>query len=170
MNIKDSNFIRILESQRFELSEIKIIAFDVFDTLLHRSTSIMDTHYLWAKRLKEEFKTNLSNNQIVDLKFKLAKNIKLNNIIKGYDREYHYKELTKKLNKKLQTNLNDDEFYKFCSNLEIEIEINNTYIPRYIHEWVRDIEEKNIKIILISDYFLPSNLLKKILVMEKLKY
>lgn len=168
MNIKDSNFIRILKSQRFELSEIKIIAFDVFDTLLHRSTSIMDTHYLWAKRLKEEFKTNLSNNQIVDLKFKLAKNIKLNNIIKGYDREYHYKELTKKLNKKLQTNLNDDEFYKFCSNLEIEIEINNTYIPRYIHEWVRDIEEKNIKIILISDYFLPSNLLKKILVNKNL--
>ena len=91
----------------------------------------------------------------------MQKNIKFNNIIKGYDREYHYKELTKKLNKKLQTNLNDDEFYKFCSNLEIEIEINNTYIPRYIHEWVRDIEEKNIKIILISDYFLPSNLLKK---------
>ena len=77
MNIKDSNFIRILESQRFELSEIKIIAFDVFDTLLHRSTSIMDTHYLWAKRLKEEFKTNLSNNQIVDLKFKLAKKHKV---------------------------------------------------------------------------------------------
>jgi predicted HAD superfamily hydrolase len=166
--MKQSSLNKILRKQRLDLSKISIIAFDVFDTLLHRSTSIMDPHYLWAKKLNEEFNTNFSNDQIVDLKFKLAKNIKLKNIIKGYDREYCYKELIKKLNQKLNININDDELFKFCCNLEIEIETKNTYIPQYIYEWIRDIEEKKIKIILISDYFLPSFTLKKILANKNL--
>lgn len=155
--------IELLELNGIIIDNIDWVAFDVFDTILFRMTSPMETHHLWACRIKQKYQLSESCDTIVKMKFSCARKLKLKNLIRGYDKEYRYSELVELLHKRLGIKDSLEGFLNYCVDSEYEIELKTTYIPKHIYEWLKDLKNVGKKIICISDYYLPCSFLMKLL-------
>lgn len=143
--------------------DIKVIAFDIFDTLLYRKVSPMHVHRMWAKKIICEYHLNYSVNTIVELKFKCGRLAKMKNISCGKDREYSYFQMTSILLKELKIQETEECFYEKCLAFELEIEKKVTYVPEQRRILFQEVKETNKKLICISDFYLPVMSVKEIL-------
>ena len=153
----------LIQAYKYNFSEIQYVAFDVFDTILYRTISPMETHRLWANIIKQKYNLSEDCETILKLKFSCARKLKLKSIFHGFDKEYHYSELITLLYKKLHINASLDDFLDNCVACEYEIESKSTYIPKHIYEWVNELRNAGKKVICISDYYQPGSFLMRLL-------
>lgn len=145
-----------------EYNNAKVIAFDIFDTILYRKVSPMHVHRMWAERIIEKLKLECSMEYLVEKKFKCARLAKVKNVSQGFDREYSYRQMTNYLRKKLKLELSEIEFYNLAIDIELEVEKQVCYVPEKMKELINDIKKEKV-VICISDFYLPSIIMQSLL-------
>lgn len=152
----------LFKDNNIDFEDIDIVAFDIYDTLLYRKVSPDHVHRIWANMLIDQFSLKKTAEQIVKLKFDCGRIAKLENIHKGKDREYEYKQMTELLRKKLGIELGSAEFFSMCVDFELQVEKSVCYVPEEIKSLVSRIQQKK-QVVCISDFYLPANVLMEIL-------
>lgn len=154
--------LKLFSKNGIELGNVDIVAFDIFDTLVYRKVSPMQVHRMWANQLIDYFSLSYNAEQIVRMKFACGRIAKLRNICVGKDREFQYRQMTDLLMKRLRIKLDSSEFYSICLDLELKVEKSVCYVPEEIQQFVSQIQLQK-QVICISDFYLPAEILKKLL-------
>lgn len=138
-----------------------VIAFDVFDTIITRNVHPEYVKKLWAKQLKIYLGLQQNSDEIYNIRAELERQICENNKEKGLDLEFSYYELANCIYKKLNIQINKDTFIDVCIQIEIDTEFR---IQKIDMDWLEFVKKRcgDAKIICISDFYLTSDILKKI--------
>lgn len=141
----------------------KYVSFDIFDTLLLRKVNKpTDIFYILGKRAIEEGYTrnNLSAYEFQQIRI-ISQNKAFDKNYSRIDKEHYDNEITlQQIYNEMPNNIGDlDKIMK----LEIEIEKQNIYINPIIYDLIKYLNKKGKKIILISNMYLDSSHIKKIL-------
>jgi predicted HAD superfamily hydrolase len=154
--------LKMFASNKIKLEDMEVVAFDVFDTIIYRNVSPFHVHRMWANSLIDRFMLTKSADQIVKMKFECGRLAKLQNLSRGMDKEYHYRQMTDLLKKRLNIAMDSLDFYSACLDIELRIEESVCYVPDEVKEFVTQVQMKK-KIICISDFYLPGESLIKLL-------
>ena len=134
----------------------KVIAFDFWDTLVHRKCRNDRIIVFWAKALI----------QILNIPINVGKLIKLRKEAEIRCKElYHceectYEQLLGYILKKLKIDIEFEEFKKISTDIEIYYEKDNLYIDEVSKELFARLQKENKKIIIISDFYFGVDLLQ----------
>ena len=150
-----SEFRELLDCNKISDDSIECIAFDVFDTILHRHVSPDDVLRLWAgemiKRLS--LKDNVSS---LLIKRRIAGWIvKLGSVLTGYDKECRYPDLIRVLYFMTLPGISFGEFYNCALDTEVGVEKRVTFIPDSKRRLIESAFCMGKPVICISDYPLP---------------
>lgn len=142
-----------------ENKNIKIVAFDCFDTIVHRDCNPENIIYTWARYISSEINFICSPNEIYNIRKKCEKDLKylLNK------EELSYKELIRGIydyinsreNEKLNIEFNN--FLYLSYSIEKKIEFNCIFIDNELINIIKSYKTQGKKIILISDFYLGKN-------------
>lgn len=124
----------------------EIILIDFFDTVMFREVHSFQLPSQWAKIISEKYGLNQ------DL---LGIRKKLENEFKDSIYEIPYKELIKNIFDMLDMDCSFDEFYKFCFDTEVNIDLSTQYPNSYIIRRLKKAKDAGKKIYIVSDYPLP---------------
>ncbi|MBQ4867831.1 hypothetical protein IHQ11_15130 [Priestia megaterium] len=152
-----------------ENKNIQVIAFDIFDTIIHRTVSPDHVHRIWAKSVIDYYELKMNVNELVRMKLNARRIGKLKNIRKGLDKECKYEQMTKELYKKLKIQETYKEFHNRCIVFETDIEVQVCYIDQKFLELYSQLLYMDKKIIFISDFYLPGSALCKLLNLKGLE-
>lgn len=127
---------------------IKIISFDIFDTLLYRPCiNSTDIFYLIAKKVDKKYNVNFIKLRLNAENLLNQKNANIHDIYNFIQKRYN-------LDKELVENLKREEVAAEKQLLQVRDDIKEIYDFAI---------ENNKKVIAVSDMYLPSNLLNEIL-------
>ncbi|KZL89723.1 hypothetical protein [Clostridium magnum] len=146
-----------------EKTNAKVVAFDIFDTVIHRSVSPNHVHRMWAKYLIDYYDLNMSINRLVLLKLNSRRFAKLHNVRKGLDKECRYDQMTKRIYTFLGIQESYNEFNTRCIDFELKIEKKVGHIDEKFLELYIELLNMNKDIIFISDFYLHGSTLFELL-------
>lgn len=151
--------------ETFNDKNIKIIAFDVFDTIISRKIKPEDVHCEWAKKMIQDCEINLSLQKLLIYKKFVGKISKGLNIFSGKDREINYKQTIFFLSKLLR--LDYHKLLDLSLKNEILVEVENDYIlpeSRFLYNCARTTGKR---VIFISDFYVPYAAMKNLFLIFK---
>lgn len=144
---------------------IKIVAFDCFDTIVHRDCNAEKILYIWARYICTEINFICSPNELYSIRKKCEKDLKysLNK------EELSYKELIRGIydyinsrkNKKLNVEFN--KFLSLSYSIEKKIEFSHIFIDDDSINIIKLYKKQGKKIIIISDFYLGMNFFRELL-------
>lgn len=153
MNIKKTSFLTKQFKKYLKNENIKIISFDIFDTLAFRKTSTPEN--IFYKVGNNEYVKNIYYSP------EIFKNYRIQAEKKARIRNNHKEEITLKeiydeldINKKQQ---------KEIMKLEVQTEKENIFINHQILDWIKLAIKKNKRIIFISDMYLSKKHINEII-------
>lgn len=138
--------------------QIKVVAFDFFDTLVTRDVNPETTIAEWARELQAAFTIN----ECVDKIYLLRKGIE-RSIKKSGVQELKYQELIKEIfnrlhdEKKIDFSVEFEQFYQISTRIEFNIEFNYTKLINDRVDLARRYKNDGKKVIIISDSYLPQS-------------
>lgn len=143
--------------------DYEYIAFDVFDTILHRFVMPKDILRLWAFEITQNALVKDTDTSLLFKRRFAGWVAKLVNVLAGYDKECEYRQLISMLYLMISSSLSYREFYQYALELEMSVEKELTYIPETMKELIGEALKKSKSVICISDYALPGESEKEIL-------
>jgi HAD superfamily hydrolase (TIGR01549 family) len=157
---------KIIKEIKQDVSNFDIAFFDIFDTIVTRKVAPEYVKKIWASFLTKTLKINLNPNDLYAKRNEIEATLCKICGDNGFDLEFKYKDMVKELHQYLiELNLiekNYNEFFKICSELEIEIESNVQEVDQKIFDLIKFLKEKNKKVICISDMYLSKDMLMTI--------
>lgn len=146
-----------MDTRFFECAEI--VAFDFFDTLVHRKYNPEKVLLIWAKKVREQLNIRCSNGEIYI--FRKDSEIELR---KAGFKDVPYNKIIKKLYSKLigQGYLRPVEFSEFefvCRQMEYKCEVENTFIDEKNVSIAKALLQLGKKLVIISDFYLGKEFL-----------
>ena len=143
-------------------NRIEIVAFDFFDTLVHRYCHPENIISNWAKTIITRYSLSVSSSYL----YHLRKDSEIA-IVKEGREDASYKNIMQKVYDSLRSfgmleNVGFSEFYTVAYDIEIKIEKNNVYIDKEMLE--EAIRFYNLKktLIIVSDFYLGKEFLNQI--------
>lgn len=148
-----------------DLQNFEYIFFDIFDTLLFRKVNPEYVKKIWSNHIIKFFDLNIDMIELYEFRNKVETNLCDDNYKNGFDQEFVYHDLIKCIYKYFivdKYEINFDEFYNVCVDVEVEIEKNVQYLDTDIISIIKKLKKDNKKIYCISDMYLSKSMLKKI--------
>lgn len=149
-----------MELEKIEF--IDIVAFDFFDTLVHRNCNPEKIITMWARSLKQNYFIDLSVFEIYSIRKECEKELRA---IKGGDVTYIeiIKRVYDKISKKIKQNkVYISEFIEFSITIERKYELDNVYLDKDVEKLVKYFYSLGKKIIIVSDFYFGKDLLHSI--------
>ena len=146
----------------FDISQIKtkIVAFDFFDTVVHRNCHPEQTLYQWAKEMALELNFDVSPAILYQIRKSVENNKEL-----GAE-EMCYTDLLSGIYDKIKDKikiLSKEEFIHRAKTLELKIELQHIYLDSEIKEVLKKLKSDSKQIILVSDFYTDRELIETIL-------
>ena len=146
----------------FDISQIKtkIVAFDFFDTVVHRNCHPEQTLYQWAKEMALELNFDVSP----AILYKVRKSVE-NDKELGTE-EMCYLDLLSGIYDKIKDKIkiiSKEEFIHRAKTLELKIELQHIYLDSEIKEVLKKLKSDSKQIILVSDFYTDRELIETIL-------
>lgn len=146
----------------FDISQIKtkIVAFDFFDTVVHRNCHPEQTLYQWAKEMALELNFDVSP----AILYKVRKSVE-NDKELGTE-EMCYLDLLSGIYDKIKDKIkiiSKEEFIHRAKILELKIELQHIYLDSEIKEVLQKLKSDSKQIILVSDFYTDRELIETIL-------
>lgn len=151
-----------------EIKELNYVFLDIFDTTIYRKCHPEHIKKLWASKACLTFEMYIKPSELY--RIRLESEIYLTEEKQfDFDGEYNYLELCKEVYDRLNNanllrkncTVDFNSFYKRCLSIEIEVEESMQYLNKEILDAINYIKNKNVKIICISDFYLPKKVVKK---------
>ena len=146
----------------FDISQIKtkIVAFDFFDTVVHRNCHPEQTLYQWAKEMALELNFDVSP----AILYKVRKSVE-NDKELGTE-EMCYLDLLSGIYDKIKDKIkiiSKEEFIHRAKTLELKIELQHIYLDSEIKEVLKRLKSDSKQIILVSDFYTDKELIETVL-------
>ena len=146
----------------FDISQIKTktVAFDFFDTVVHRNCHPEQTLYQWAKEMALE----LDFDVFPSILYQIRKSVE-NNKELGTE-EMCYIDLLSGIYDKIKDKIkiiSKEEFIHRAKTLELKIELQHIYLDSEIKEVLKKLKSDSKQIILVSDFYTDKELIETIL-------
>lgn len=146
----------------FDISQIKtkIVAFDFFDTVVHRNCHPEQTLYQWAKEMALELNFDVSP----AILYKVRKSVE-NDKELGIE-EMCYLDLLSEIYDKIKDKIkiiSKEEFIHRAKTLELKIELQHIYLDSEIKEVLKRLKSDSKQIILVSDFYTDKELIETVL-------
>ena len=146
----------------FDISQIKtkIVAFDFFDTVVHRNCHPEQTLYQWAKEMALELNFDVSP----AILYKVRKSVE-NDKELGTE-EMCYLDLLSGIYDKIKDKIkiiSKEEFIHRAKILELKIELQHIYLDSEIKEVLKRLKSDSKQIILVSDFYTDKELIETVL-------
>lgn len=146
----------------FDISQIKtkIVAFDFFDTVVHRNCHPEQTLYQWAKEMALELNFDVSP----AILYKVRKSVE-NDKELGTE-EMCYLDLLSGIYDKIKDKIkiiSKEEFIHRAKILELKIELQHIYLDSEIQEVLKRLKSDSKQIILVSDFYTDKELIETVL-------
>lgn len=146
----------------------KAVCFDYFDTIVYR-----DVHPEYLKQLSSKLLSNallgtISADELGALRVTFERELCENNNKFGYDLDFRIDQLARKLFSYLNSRLPDKfkdqtNFIKLFVEIEISLELEHQKVDKDIYRLIVDLAASGAKTILLSDFYIPSKYMEKIL-------
>ena len=141
--------------------EIKVVAFDFFDTIVHRKCHPEVVLYQWSRQMTPFLDYKFDSKEIYNSRKKVEKESKEHN------EEVKYKDLMfnlfEHLKSKRNINVPFEDFYTRSLDVEEQIELENIYINKDILPILNLAIKNGKEIIVISDFYFEKELFVKVL-------
>ncbi len=158
-----SEFRELLDRNGIADDSVECIAFDVFDTILHRHVSPDEVLHLWACDMVEELSL-MDTPATLLIKRRIAGwLVKFVSVLTGYDKECRYPDLIRVLYYMVLPRISFFEFYRRALDTEVGVEKKVTFIPESKRKLIASAFCMEKPVICISDYPLPEESEKEIL-------
>ena len=146
----------------FDISQIKtkIVAFDFFDTVVHRNCHPEQTLYQWAKEMALELNFDVSPAILYQIRKSVENNKELGT------EEMCYTDLLSGIYDKIKDKikiLSKEEFIHRAKTLELKIELQHIYLDSEIKEVLKRLKSDSKQIILVSDFYTDKELIETVL-------
>ena len=146
----------------FDISQIKtkIVAFDFFDTVVHRNCHPEQTLYQWAKEMALELNFDVSPAILYQIRKSVENNKELGT------EEMCYTDLLSGIYDKIKDKikiLSKEEFIHRAKTLELKIELQHIYLDSEIQEVLKRLKSDSKQIILVSDFYTDKELIETVL-------
>lgn len=142
---------------------------DFFDTLVVRKVPPERIKKIVMARLQELFSLEIGATQLYLLRAKIERKLCSINLKSGSDAEFSLVELAAVLYDDLQrrgiitAKLSAADFKKAFLDLEISVEIHSQEVDKDIYDYLVQWKLRGLQLILVSDFYLPSEYLARIL-------
>lgn len=140
---------------------IKVVAFDFFDTLVHRDCSPEVVIYDWARQLSAMYEFKISPRNIFDIRKSVEKKRNLNNKTE----ELSYDELINGIYETIKNQIEEISRARFIDNAflaELNSELRHIYIDKENCKLLNEISQDK-RVVLISDFYCKTELFERIL-------
>lgn len=143
---------------------IKVIAIDFFDTIVHRKCDAEEILYMWAKRMAVELRYIIDYEELYELRKNCEKRGK--NLF-GKE-EISYSQLMNLIFTHLEKiGYSEMEFDEFCATsecIELEIEKEFILIDNEVENLIISLKQEGYRLIIISDFYCSEKMIHNILV------
>lgn len=155
--------------EKISLESSEVVAFDFFDTLVHRKYHPEIVLYKWSKRMSELLDFNIESSEFYALRKKVEKESKKDKKVE----EVSYYNLVENvyygLTDAVKSMYSLKEFVNLSIKVESKIELEAIYINPEIKDVFEDAVSQRKKIVIISDFYCGEELIKKILTKLKIE-
>ena len=146
----------------FDISQIKtkIVAFDFFDTVVHRNCHPEQTLYQWAKEMALELNFDVSPAILYQIRKSVENDKELGT------EEMCYLDLVSGIYDKIKDKIkiiSKEEFIHRAKTLELKIELQHIYLDSEIKEVLKRLKSDSKQIILVSDFYTDKELIETVL-------
>lgn len=149
--------------------KLKVVFFDIFDTIILRDVHPEYTKKIWSKRIGIKLNLSMKYGEIYSLRNRIEAELCEKNRQSGYDLEFNYNDFSKtlydELNKIESSKVNKysyDEFISLCRGIEIEVEKSVQLIDDDWLVFVKRNKQKGIKIVCVSDFYLTKEMVSEL--------
>jgi len=135
---------------------------DFFDTVVTRNVHPEDVKKIACQRIAEYFDLRIEYQELYRVRADIERRLCLRNAENGYDLEFNFVELTEHLKVELENKLNMPLNSSFCElAIEIELDVEKLVqkVDPNIIAAIKTCEEHGIPVTILSDFYLPSNLM-----------
>ena len=145
--------------------DTNIVAFDFFDTIVHRDCDPETILFQWAKEISLYLNFSVTQSSI----YKARKKVEYDTKKQGLE-EVPYDNLLRELFKELNRLADSpiiatiEEFLTFAKELETKIEIEHIYLDNDTVEFIGQAYENGKLLYIISDFYADSSLLNQVLI------
>ena len=145
--------------------DTNIVAFDFFDTIVHRDCDPETILFQWAKEISLYLNFSVTPSSI----YKARKKVEYDTKKQGLE-EVPYDNLLRELFKELNRLADSpiiatiEEFLTFAKELETKIEIEHIYLDNDTVEFIGQAYENGKLLYIISDFYADSSLLNQVLI------
>ncbi len=142
---------------------------DFFDTLVVRKVQPEQIKKIVMARLQELLSLEISAGQLYLLRAEIERNLCANSLQNGKDAEFSLVELGQALydelllRKVITTKLSAEDFKKALLDLEISVEVRCQELDKDVYDSLTQWKQQGLQLILVSDFYLPSEYLAQIL-------
>lgn len=138
----------------------KIIAYDFFDTLVHRKIHPEVILYNWAKQCSRFLKFRVSGEELYRIRKEQEKN---KDEVEELAYEHLLSKIVNKIHQEHEVDISIEEFVDFSYKTEIDIESENIYIDYSRINEIKEFYNQGKKIIIISDFYMGYEFFESIL-------
>lgn len=149
---------------------LAVVCFDFFDTLVTRSVLPEYTKRFAAKQLSRLLLEEISGDDLYDMRHGMEAAMCAENDATGLDLEFNLESLARKLYSELYSRklsalhrFSEEEFAASLLNIEFAVETQVQTPCADMLSLLRELKEKEVQTILISDFYLPQSFFKKLL-------
>ncbi len=146
-----------------QIDNVKIVCFDIFDTLVSRSCYPDYTKKAWSLYIKDIFELALSVEEIFNIRKKIESLLCEKTFEKCGELEFKYEDLIKEIYKEVKPGLPYSEFLEKCIEIETDIEKKVQHIKPGVLEVLKYCQKQDKKVICVSDMYLTKDMLEDIL-------
>ncbi|EFX52318.1 HAD hydrolase, family IA, variant 1 [Streptococcus cristatus ATCC 51100] len=139
----------------------KTVAFDFFDTVVHRDCHPEEILYQWSKQMAFEMKFEIYPSILYDLRKNVEKTYK-NSGIEEIEYDTLLSSIYRKIENQLET-MSQKEFIEKAKIIELNIELQHIYLDSEILEALKFLKKESKRIILVSDFYTDKKLIEEIL-------
>jgi predicted HAD superfamily hydrolase len=146
-------------------NNIKVVFFDIFDTILLREVHPEYIKKLWAKKIKMMLGLKASPEQLYSIRTRIEAAICEENKNKEYDLEFKYEELLKRFfmelieTKKYGVNgISYEALAKISEEVELDVENCVQRVDEDFRVVASFLKEQNIPMYCLSDFYLPKRM------------
>jgi predicted HAD superfamily hydrolase len=147
-----------------------VVCFDFFDTLVTRKVMPEYTKKIASRQLSALFGQKISGHDFYKKRRSLEAEICAENLAKGNDQEFNLIDLSRSLYRYLldraiidALDLDSAAFTEIFINVELTVEKQVQQSSAILIELLKKLKDEDVKILLISDFYIPSNIFSKLL-------
>lgn len=140
-----------------------VIAFDFFDTLVHRTCHPEVIIYQWAKICSNYLERQITPKELISYRKKAE--IELKSTLEK--EEFCYEEILSlafdELQKKTKISFNKEELIQFSREIELKIELKNIYLDEEMLSILEKLKTNQKRVVVVSDFYAGNFLIVEIM-------